>query len=96
MLAAVLVVSHTTFPSSSYEAWSGTSMATPHVSAVAALVRSCHPELDNVAIRAALTATARDLGDAGRDPAYGFGLVQARAALLSLGPLESSAGCTVR
>jgi subtilisin family serine protease len=87
------VVSHITFPASSYEAWSGTSMATPHVSAVAALVWSCHPGLDAAAIRAALTSTARDLGDPGRDNAYGFGLVQARAALLSLGP---SATCTVR
>ena len=79
------VVSHITVPASSYEAWSGTSMATPHVSAVAALVWSCHPSLSKNAIRAALTSTARDLGDPGRDNAYGFGVVQAKAALLSLG-----------
>jgi len=86
------VVSAVTRPASSYEAWSGTSMATPHVSAVAALVWSCHPELGNAAIRAALTSTARDLGDPGRDNAYGFGVVQAKAALLSLGSLGT---CTV-
>ena len=68
-------------------------MAAPHVSAVAALVWSCHPSLGSEAIRNALTATARDLGEPGRDPAYGFGLVQAREALLSLGP---SPVCTVR
>jgi serine protease len=86
------VVSTVTRPGSGYEAWNGTSMATPHVSAVAALVWSCHPSLSNNAIRGALTATARDLGDPGRDDAYGFGLVQAKAALLSLGP---SATCTL-
>ncbi len=78
---------------SGYEVRSGTSMAAPHVSAVAALLWSCHPTLGSEAIRNALTATARDLGEPGRDPAYGFGLVQAREALLSLGP---SPVCTVR
>lgn len=74
-----------TQPASSYEAWDGTSMATPHVSAVAALVWSAFPTLSNVEIRNALTATAQDLGAAGRDVYYGFGLVQAKAAIDSLG-----------
>jgi len=72
-------------PASGYEAWDGTSMATPHVSAVAALVWSWDPTLTNVEIRNALTATAQDLGTAGRDVYYGYGLVQARAALEYLG-----------
>ncbi len=72
-------------PGSGYEAWDGTSMATPHVSAVAALVWSWDPTLTNVEIRNALTATAQDLGAAGRDVYYGYGLVQARAALEYLG-----------
>jgi serine protease len=67
-----------TAPGSGYERWSGTSMAAPHVSAVAALVWSCHPSRTAAEIRAALTSTARDLGEPGRDDAYGFGLVQAR------------------
>jgi serine protease len=66
---------------SGYEAWSGTSMATPHVSAVAALIWSADPAWTNVQIRAALQQTALDLGAAGRDNAYGFGLVQAASAL---------------
>ncbi len=70
---------------SAYEAWDGTSMATPHVSGVAALVWSANPNWTNVQIRNALTASAMDLGTAGRDVYYGFGLVQAKAALLSLG-----------
>lgn len=58
----------------------GTSMATPHVAGVAALVWSQHTSCSNDEIRAALNATAKDLGAAGRDNAYGHGLVQAKAA----------------
>ncbi len=70
---------------SGYEAWDGTSMATPHVSGVAALVWSANPTWTNVQIRNALTSTALDLGTPGNDVAYGYGLVQAKAALDSLG-----------
>lgn len=63
-----------------YAYFDGTSMATPHVSAVAALVWSNHQACSNADIRNALDATAEDLGSAGRDVAYGYGLVQARAA----------------
>lgn len=66
---------------SGYEYYDGTSMATPHVSAVAALVWSAKPTATNVDIRNALTATALDLGAAGRDVAYGYGLVQAKDAI---------------
>ncbi|NPA07125.1 MAG: S8 family serine peptidase [Chloroflexi bacterium] len=79
--ATAEVVSSLTKPASGYEAWDGTSMATPHVSAVAALVWSAYPNLSNVDIRNALDATAKDLGDPGRDPAYGYGLVQAYDAI---------------
>jgi subtilisin family serine protease len=80
-----IVLSQVAQPASGYEAWDGTSMATPHVSAVAALVWSWDPTLTNVEIRNALTATAQDLGTVGRDVYYGYGLVQARAALEYLG-----------
>lgn len=63
-----------------YSYFDGTSMATPHVSGVAALVWANNPNCDNRAIRAALIQTAQDLGDSGRDNFYGYGLVQARAA----------------
>ena len=55
----------------------GTSFATPFVTAVVALLQSREglPELED--IRDALASGARDLGKAGRDPVYGFGLVQA-------------------
>ena len=67
-----------------YAAWDGTSMATPHVSGVAALIWSYNTSWTNAQIRSALTATALDLGPAGKDNAYGHGLVQAKAALDSL------------
>jgi subtilisin family serine protease len=73
------------WPASGYEAWGGTSMATPHVSGVAALIWSANPSWTNVQIRAALNATALDLGDPGRDIHFGYGLVQAKAALEALG-----------
>jgi subtilisin family serine protease len=64
-------------PASGYEAWGGTSMATPHVVGVAALLWSADPSLTNAEIREALTETALDLGEEGWDPYFGFGLVQA-------------------
>lgn len=66
---------------SGYAHYSGTSMATPHVAAVAALVWSHDPSWSNQQIRAALAGSALDLGAPGRDSAYGFGLVRAKAAL---------------
>ncbi len=74
------VVSLVTKPASGYEYWDGTSMATPHVAGVAALVWSHYPTCTNAEIRSALQATAQDLGAAGRDNAYGYGLVQAKSA----------------
>ncbi len=64
-----------------YTTLSGTSMASPHVSGVAALVWSHHPSWTNAQVRDAMTMTAKDLGMPGRDSSYGFGLVQAKAAL---------------
>ena len=58
----------------------GTSMATPHVSAVAALVWSYFPTCTGSQIRTSLTKSAQDLGPVGRDTKFGFGLVQAKAA----------------
>ncbi|HEX6930213.1 MAG TPA: S8 family serine peptidase, partial [Gammaproteobacteria bacterium] len=63
-----------------YAYFDGTSMATPHVSGVAALVWSSFTGCTNDEIRNALISTAEDLGDAGRDNSFGHGLVQARAA----------------
>lgn len=63
-----------------YEYYNGTSMATPHVSGVATLVWSYHPECSAAQVRNALKMTAEDLGTAGRDNYYGYGLINAVAA----------------
>jgi serine protease len=64
-----------------YDVYDGTSMATPHVAGVAALVWSNFKQCSNWEIRDALNASAKDLGTAGWDAYYGYGLVQARAAV---------------
>ena len=55
-------------------------MATPHVSGVAALVWSYFPKCSAKQIRQVLNASAMELGRPGKDPEFGFGLVQAKAA----------------
>lgn len=59
----------------------GTSMATPHVAGVAALLYAVEPGLNQAAVYSILRATARDLGAPGWDKYYGHGLVDAQAAL---------------
>ena len=58
-----------------YATLSGTSMATPHVSAVAGVLRQLFPSDSAAAIRNRLDAAVNDLGPAGRDTSFGFGRV---------------------
>lgn len=67
-----------------YIVYSGTSMASPHVAGVAALVLGTGGSLTNIQVRDILTSTAQDLGAAGRDPLYGYGLVNAAAAVATV------------
>jgi serine protease len=65
------------------ERFEGTSMAAPHVSAVAALVIASGvlgPDPTPAAVEARLEATARDLGDPGEDRRYAAGLLDAETA----------------
>ena len=64
-----------------YYFFQGTSMATPHVSGVAALLLAKGNATTPDQVRTALQNTAKDLGALGRDDTYGWGLVNAYAAL---------------
>lgn len=76
---------NSTGPGSGYAAKDGTSMATPHVAGIAALLWSFYPEKTNAEIREALQVTALDKGTVGRDNSYGFGIVRAKTAFDFLG-----------
>lgn len=69
-----------------YDAADGASMSAPHVAAVAALVMAMRPDLGADEVIALLASTATDLGDTGRDPMYGYGLVDAYAAAAAAVP----------
>jgi hypothetical protein len=80
----------------SYKYMSGTSMAAPYVSGVAALIWSQFPNMSRDHVRALLRATADDLGEAGFDEYYGYGLVNAEKAvkrtMSSIGNMIINAG----
>ncbi len=66
---------------SGYARFSGTSMASPHVAGVAALVLAARPSLDVAELEGVLRAGATDRGAPGRDDRYGSGVVDATGAL---------------
>lgn len=64
-----------TYPGNQYAALSGTSMASPHAAALAAMIRGVNPALTNVQIMEMIRSTSVDLGDAGHDIYYGYGQI---------------------
>ena len=68
-------------PGGGYVLWDGTSGAAPIVSGIVALVRAAHPGLSAVNVINRILATAHDTGAAGPDDLYGYGLVDAAAAV---------------
>ncbi len=70
-----------TYIDSDYAALSGTSMACPHVTALASLIRSVKPDLAVDDVIMLIKQTAADLGKPGKDPMYGYGLIDVNNAL---------------
>lgn len=68
-------------PGNSYYVMSGTSMATPHVAGVAALIKTLNPSFTELQVEARLKSTAVDLGPVGEDDNYGAGRIDAAAAV---------------
>ena len=64
-----------TYPDSQYAALSGTSMASPHVAALAGLVRSLNPDLTNKEVMELMINNTVDLGTPGYDNYFGWGQV---------------------
>jgi subtilisin family serine protease len=63
--------------SPNYAFYTGTSMAAPHVTGVAALVLAVNPTMTSAQLRQRLQSTAVDVGAPGRDDRYGYGIVNA-------------------
>ncbi|MFI2565056.1 S8 family serine peptidase [Paenarthrobacter sp. NPDC018779] len=84
-------------PGGGYAEWAGTSGAAPIVSGVAALIRSKWPDMSAKQVINRIVSTAKDAGAPGKDPIYGYGILDAEAALkgdvptTSVNPLGSIA-----
>ncbi|WP_407079960.1 S8 family serine peptidase [Arthrobacter zhaoxinii] len=75
---------------SRYAKWEGTSGAAPLVSGVAALIRAAHPEMSAADVINRIVSTARDAGAPGTDTIYGYGILDANAAVNADVPSVSS------
>jgi subtilisin family serine protease len=81
---------YTTSRGGSWGWWWGTSFSAPTVAGAAALVISARPDLSPAQVRDCIVATARDLGEPGRDDLYGAGLLDVGAAVARAVSLPAS------
>lgn len=79
-----------TLPGNDYGNIDGTSMAAPHVTGLAGLMKNLNPNLTNVDIRNIMAGTAFDMGDEGWDMYHGYGLINALGAVQAA--LDGSTG----
>ena len=70
-----------TIPNDNYETYSGTSMASPQVAAVAGLILAQHPGIENDMVRALIRQAVDDRGAVGYDIRYGYGRINAAKAV---------------
>jgi len=77
---------YSSIPGGTYTLMSGTSMAAPHVAGVAALILALSPGLSPTQVRSQIERTATHLGSSSFDPQFGWGVVNAAAALGALVP----------
>ncbi|WP_166245084.1 S8 family peptidase [Paenibacillus turpanensis] len=70
-----------TYPTNTYRSLSGTSMATPHVAGVVALMLAADSSLTPNQVESLLRQSATDAGSAGYDAYYGAGIVNAQKAV---------------
>jgi subtilisin family serine protease len=73
-----------TLPDGKYGNLTGTSMATPMVAGIAALMISQNPGLRNADVRKKMMDSAKDLGTPGFDDQFGAGRINAAAVLSQL------------
>ncbi len=76
------------YDSTDYGLFDGTSFASPIVAGVAALIVSTNPALEPADIEQILRDTAKDLGTAGFDESFGWGLPDAEAAIAAAAAME--------
>ena len=74
-------------PGGSYQSsgWSGTSMASPHISGTVAILRQVNPNLTVDMIKDIILQSSHDLGSGGEDNTYGHGYIDVYEAVLLAG-----------
>ncbi|MFH1748701.1 MAG: S8 family serine peptidase, partial [Planctomycetota bacterium] len=80
-ISAPAVSVRSSVPGGGYSSYSGTSMASPHVNGVVALMREACPDLTVQEVKEIMYLTALDQGTTGKDNDYGYGVVDAYEAV---------------